>query len=934
MNARNQFPSLCLRLFISVLFGVSVLGIPARAEHWRQFDYGGRIKCMSAGENSVWIGGEKGALRYDVDRELFLRVEKVVNEEDKSIQLAGEIVRDIAVDRRGRVWFACWDKTRGLEGKGITVMNEVRFASFSQGTCELPSDEVYTLCADPQGRVWAGTEKGVAIFDEGQWTTYTTDDGIAQNDAREIAVGPYGRVWCGFWRGVNVYYDDQWWSWERKDSNLFKRVLQGRNSHEDYIYSIVHGKDNRVYCSTKGGISIYDGERWTFERAPIKKYIISSMAIDEEGKLWSSWGGQDQGVSIFNGSKWTKVTQRNTKKGLVSNRAIAVASDRYNRIWIGDRDGRISVRIPDGAPDVVDRALEGWESNSTLRGYPAGSLENQFSTQIQIMEDEWEYSSYDDIPSTQIIAALPEDAVKTDEAPHSSPPVLIAQAGTNPAVKITITVPEELESSIAGSPYEATQEYLDIEGVVTIAKDEIDKIEANGFEAKVPKPVDLGGTLIYTFKASVLVRDIDQIPIVLFDRNGNILGSKEYPVTLKEPEPESTKPDVYFLRPEVTEDQMLITRGQGIPIEIQLTSANRGLVRGLAQDDTGIKDVRLNNQTVEYMVPASPSHLEEAGLEKTGHDIYFDQRFTLQAGDNTILIQVVDYFNNITEIPFSLRVQQALSDSMFYGNNYAMIVGINDYQYWPKLNNAAHDAEGIQELLIEYYKFPKENVFSVFDNDANREGILDAFQKVSRAEKNSRVIIFFAGHGHSTSTRSGKKTGYIIPVDGALSASKTPSADERRTWLSMRDISDQIDEYFQAKHILLIFDSCYSGLLLVDRSGGFEEFGGDDAATADFLELADEFAVEVITAGEQDEKVLDGGPGGHSFFTGALIEALQKGAADTGPNDGVITSQELGAYLMNEIPQLTGGKQHPKYAKLPGFEEDEGLVLFAIGGEE
>jgi ligand-binding sensor domain-containing protein len=45
--------------------------------------------------------------------------------------------------------------------------------------------------------VWAIRERGVARFDGEQWVTYTTENGLVDNDVSGIAVTPDGAIWIG-----------------------------------------------------------------------------------------------------------------------------------------------------------------------------------------------------------------------------------------------------------------------------------------------------------------------------------------------------------------------------------------------------------------------------------------------------------------------------------------------------------------------------------------------------------------------------------------------------------------------------------------------------------------------------------------------------------------------------------------------------------------
>ncbi|MEK7268889.1 MAG: tetratricopeptide repeat protein, partial [Nitrospirota bacterium] len=76
----------------------------------------------------------------------------------------------------------------------------------------------------------------------------------------------------------------------------------------------------------------------------------------------------------------------------------------------------------------------------------------------------------------------------------------------------------------------------------------------------------------------------------------------------------------------------------------------------------------------------------------------------------------------------------------------------------------------------------------------------------------------------------------------------------------------------------------------------------------------DRRAVQVLTAANKGEAVVQ--KGGRGVFVQALLTGL-KGAADADKN-GWVMARELGAYVKQQVAELTGGVQHPQFARLDG----------------
>src|ERR1044072_7884146 len=83
-------------------------------------------------------------------------------------------------------------------------------------------------------------------------------------------------------------------------------------------------------------------------------------------------------------------------------------------------------------------------------------------------------------------------------------------------------------------------------------------------------------------------------------------------------------------------------------------------------------------------------------------------------------------------------------------------------------------------------------------------------------DRNNRLIIYYAGHGHTLdSVGDNRKLGYIIPSDTPL-ADKDPLGFRQKA-VSMYKIQTFARE-IQAKHALFLFDSCFSGKLFTLRN--------------------------------------------------------------------------------------------------------------------
>ncbi len=240
----------------------------------------------------------------------------------------------------------------------------------------------------------------------------------------------------------------------------------------------------------------------------------------------------------------------------------------------------------------------------------------------------------------------------------------------------------------------------------------------------------------------------------------------------------------------------------------------------------------------------------------------------------------------------------------FYGDSWAVIIGINDYQHRrvPKLLYAVNDARAMEQALLAQ-GFRRERIFTLLDGQATKAAIerLLGDQLRVQMDANDRLLVFFAGHGKTDTLRSGEEEGYLLPIDGDPSHLFSTAI----SMTALRQISDRLS----AKHILYVVDACYSGYALFNR-----------AISDDLLEeMVKKPAIQILTAGRQQDQAQE--RGGQGVFTEVLVRGLQ-GEAFAGK--GWLALEELGLWVKQRVFAESNKKQLPQYGNLSG----EGQFVF------
>jgi uncharacterized caspase-like protein len=165
---------------------------------------------------------------------------------------------------------------------------------------------------------------------------------------------------------------------------------------------------------------------------------------------------------------------------------------------------------------------------------------------------------------------------------------------------------------------------------------------------------------------------------------------------------------------------------------------------------------------------------------------------------------------------------------------------------------------------------------------------------------NDNLLIYYAGHGWLDEDED---RGYWLPVDA------TQSDDVY--WIPNGTITSKT-RAMEAKHVMVIADSCYSGKL----ARGIHV----NAPSPDYLmKLATRRARVVLTSGGIEPVSDAGGRNEHSVFASALIEALND-------NTGVLEGHEL--FTLIRRPVAVNSDQIPEYSDIKKAGHDGGDFLF------
>jgi hypothetical protein len=189
-------------------------------------------------------------------------------------------------------------------------------------------------------------------------------------------------------------------------------------------------------------------------------------------------------------------------------------------------------------------------------------------------------------------------------------------------------------------------------------------------------------------------------------------------------------------------------------------------------------------------------------------------------------------------------------------------IGINTYKDFTNLNNAVRDVLKVKDTLLKKYDLEEAQATLLLEEEATEVNIikqLDTYADTLTVD--DKLLIYYSGHGHLNR----HKKGFWIPQDARQSITSSYIRNS-----TIREYLEVID----ARHILLVSDSCFSGSLFV--RGTHRNIIDEEAEAEAFEQLASRSSRWGICSGRADREVQDGAAGGHSPFAESFINVLKR----------------------------------------------------------
>ena len=230
-----------------------------------------------------------------------------------------DALEPLFLDKEGTLWV-------GTENSGLLCFKQGRFLTYP-GTSELARHQAYAFSETIDGAVWVATASGVYRIDRksSQIRRFSKIDGLPADDVYGLSVDQQGRLWAGTGRGL-----------ARLENGIFQPIPNdlGRLPIQ-FLMSDSHGM---IWASIAGG-GLWRIEPGTGQVSQLPPENgrpvpnIQQIFEDQEGNIWLA---TSEGLERLSDVKFVTYT---TRDGLPSDNVGTVTAGASGRIWIGTSSG-------------------------------------------------------------------------------------------------------------------------------------------------------------------------------------------------------------------------------------------------------------------------------------------------------------------------------------------------------------------------------------------------------------------------------------------------------------------------------------------------------------------------------------------------------------------------------------------------------------------
>lgn len=167
--------------------------------------------------------------------------------------------------------------------EAIAALPRYRFENFTTAN-GLPNDHVYSVLVDGD-RIWAGTDDGLAEYENGHWKVYTVANGLAQQAVLSLALDKRtGAVWAGTMGGLSRISAGRIDTYTQLNSGLSNNVVYGVAVEGDNVWVATAAGACRLNTRTE------EWSLWNERNTPMREIWVYGVSAAADKVYFAVWG--------------------------------------------------------------------------------------------------------------------------------------------------------------------------------------------------------------------------------------------------------------------------------------------------------------------------------------------------------------------------------------------------------------------------------------------------------------------------------------------------------------------------------------------------------------------------------------------------------------------------------------------------------------------
>ena len=245
-------------------------------------------------------------------------------------------IKAIYIDEFGNKWFGTRD--------GLYMFNDIEWTRYSSAD-HVISEQINALTFEQSingPELWVATDEGVSVvaFDiDGITgaTSYTAEDGVYGTKIMDVVVDSRNYKFFGSDQGITYFHDGSMDSitYNENKSSLLNAPVNDMAIFNDSIY-IGYGIGIGRLVSEVDGVT--GASRWTngYGITPLSGNILA-VEIDSDGNQWfGTDAGAEKHLGLNAKDNWLLYTEDD---GLVNNMVLVIREDKDGAVWFGTEGG-------------------------------------------------------------------------------------------------------------------------------------------------------------------------------------------------------------------------------------------------------------------------------------------------------------------------------------------------------------------------------------------------------------------------------------------------------------------------------------------------------------------------------------------------------------------------------------------------------------------